>query len=140
MFVEWDWQTKSGLDNRQHTDVMLWRNFRHLLVDVFSGLMSAVTVTAGNRHDGSVAHRLIRRTKALYKELNWVLGDTAYGGARLRYQAFAYPGVRIVAPPPAVTTSKREHALKREDIAIDFENKTAICAAGINASQSGIVW
>ena len=56
----------------------------HVLGDVVSGLIASVTVTQGNRHDGSVAHRLIERAKSLVNDIDCVLGDTAYGAMSLR--------------------------------------------------------
>jgi hypothetical protein len=124
----------------------------HVLGEVVSGLIVAVTVTAGNQHDGSVAHRLIRRAKGsvahrlirrakyLYASLDVVLGDTAYGGAALRHRVQSEIGVRLVAPPPPNTSKRREDALTREDIDIDFEAHTAICAAGVTTDDHERVW
>jgi len=110
----------------------------HVLGDVVSGLIAAVTVTAGNRHDGSVAHRLIRRAKELNDKLAVVLGDTAYGGATLRHRVQSELGVRIVAPPPPVT--KRDDALGREAIEIDFDSLTATCAVGLTTDDHRRHW
>jgi hypothetical protein len=112
----------------------------HVLGDIVSGLITAVTVTAGNQHDGSVAHRLIRRAKHLYASLDVVLGDTAYGGAALRHRVESEIGIRIVAPPPPNTSRRREDALGRDDIDIDFEAHTATCAAGITTDDHSRVW
>jgi hypothetical protein len=111
----------------------------HLLGDVVSGLIAAVSVTAGNRHDGSVAHRLIRRAKLLSDDIEVVLGDTAYGGATLRDRVDREMGVKIVAPPPP-QPKRRGDALRRDDIEVDFETNTAICAAGVIAADHQRVW
>ncbi|NQV06272.1 transposase, partial [bacterium] len=95
----------------------------HVLGDIVSGLIASVTVTAGNHHDGSVAHRLIRRAKELYEEFELVLGDTAYGGASLRHRTKAELGVEIISPPPPIT-SKRPGALGRDDFEFDFDIMT----------------
>ena len=42
---------------------------------------ASVAVTAGNKHDGFVAHRLIRRATVLIDDIQHALGDTACGGA-----------------------------------------------------------
>lgn len=112
----------------------------HLLGDIVSGLIASMTVTAGNHHDGSVAHRLIRRAKALCDELTVVLGDTAYGGATLRHRVKTELDVKLVSPPPPAPSKGRTDALRREDFAIDFEAKTATCPAGVAADRHEWVW
>lgn len=111
----------------------------HVLGDIVSGLIASVTVTAGNQHDGSVAHRLIRRAKALHETIDTVLGDTAYGGATLRHRVQNEIEVRLVAPPPAVPKSKND-ALTRQDVDIDFAANTATCAAGVTTDEHQRVW
>ena len=111
----------------------------HVLGDIVSGLIASVCVSAGNRHDGSVAHRLIRRAKSLCAAIDFVLGDTAYGGATLRHRVQHELHVKIVAPPPPIT-QRREDGLRREDILVDFEAHTATCAAGITTDDHRRVW
>jgi hypothetical protein len=111
----------------------------HLLGDIVSGLIASVTVTAGNHHDGSVAHRLVRRAKDLHEELEIVLGDTAYGGATLRHQTKNELGVELVAPPPPIT-SKRKGKLGRDDFEFDFATMTALCPANIVAARHELVF
>lgn len=111
----------------------------HVLGDIVSGLIAAVTVSAANKHDSSVAHRLIRRARALCEQLDCVLGDTAYGGAALRVTVQQQLGVEIVAPP-VPTSKRRADALTRRDIDIDFEAQTARCAAGVTTDDHQRVW
>jgi len=111
----------------------------HVLGDIVSGVIAAVTVTAGNRHDGSVAHRLVRRAKVLSEAIEVVLGDTAYGGATLRHRVQGELGVEIVAPPPP-TSKRRDNALTRADISLDFEAHRATCAAGMITDDHRRVW
>jgi hypothetical protein len=111
----------------------------HVLGDIVSGLITAVTVTAGNQHDGSVAHRLIRRAKNLSASLQVVLGDTAYGGATLRHRVQSELGVKLVAPPPPGKKTQPD-ALTRDDIDINFDACTATCVAGVVVSQHELVW
>lgn len=101
----------------------------HIFGDALSGLITALTVTAGNAHDGSVAARLIRRAKALSAEIGEVLGDTAYGGAALRHDVKKQLGVSILAPPPPISIKKGR--LDRTSIVLDFEKQQATCAAGV---------
>jgi hypothetical protein len=111
----------------------------HLLGDVVSGLIAAVTVTAGNKHDGSVAHRLIRRAKKLCNDIEQVLGDTAYGGVMLRSQVQAECGVALLAPPPSMPRSG-DDKLTRDDIHIDFVENIATCAAGVQTNNHRTIW
>jgi len=113
----------------------------HVLGDIVSGLITSLTVTQGNDHDGSVAHRLIGRAKALHQELDTVLGDTAYGGATLRHRTLATLDVRLVSPPALPPPNKRRpDALKRDDFTIDFQETTATCPQGIVADRHLKVW
>ena len=111
----------------------------HLLGELCSGLITALTVTRGNRFDGKVGHRLIRRAKVLEESISMVLGDTAYGGAELRYLASNLDEVTLVAPPPSVC-SPRPGRLDREAIQIDFDARTATCAAGVCTDDWRWVW
>lgn len=70
----------------------------HGLGDAVSGLIVSLTVTPGNAHDGSVCHRLIKRAKALVADISEVLGDSAYGGAKLRVEVRKDFSVEILAP------------------------------------------
>ena len=127
---------RHGRKSKSHT----FNGFKvHVLGDIVSGLIASVTVTAGNRHDGSVAHRLIRRAKHLHDDLDTVLGDTAYGGATLRHRVQNELGVHLVAPPPPVPKG-RDDALSRDAITINFETHTVCCAAGVNAESHRRVW
>jgi hypothetical protein len=111
----------------------------HVLGDIVSGLITALTVTAGNRHDGSVAHRLIRRSKVLYEALDVMLGDTAYGGAGLRHRVKTELGVDMVSPPPP-NNSRRPGKFGREDFEIDFATVAATCPANVAAERHELVW
>jgi hypothetical protein len=110
----------------------------HLLGDLVSGLLLALCVTEGNKHDGKPAHRLIRRAKELYQDMEQVLGDTAYGAARLRYQVRGTTGVEIIAPPPPDTHPKGR--LGKKDIKLNLLQGTATCAAGVPTEDMRWVW
>jgi hypothetical protein len=111
----------------------------HLLGDIVSGLIASVTVTSGNRHDSSVAHRLIRRAKDLCNEIELVLGDTAYGGATLRHRVEVELKVKLLAPPPPVPVDATK-GLPREAFAIDFAAQTATCPAGVTTAVKRRSW
>ena len=99
-----------------------------VLGDVVSGLIAAVTVAPGNTHDGTVAPRIIERAKRLREEIELVLADTAYGGARLRFVAEHALGVRLLAPPPAASRARK--AVSKVHFDVDFEASTVTCPAG----------
>ena len=108
----------------------------HLFGDVVSGLITSLTVTVGNAHDNTVAHRLIRRAKRMCEDIEQVLGDTAYGAAELRHRVREQSGVYLLAPPPSRNSKK----LGRESIGLDFEAHTATCAAGVTTDTHLRVW
>lgn len=110
----------------------------HLLGDVVSGLIASLAVTSGNVHDGVPAHRLIRRAKALCTDINHVLADTAYGGARLRHLVKHACDVELVAPPPP--PSGKEHAVSKRDFAVNLDERTATCANGVTSTNVRLVW
>jgi hypothetical protein len=105
----------------------------HALGDVVSGLITSLTVTRGNAHDGSVAHRLVRRAQQLHDELTCVLGDSAYGGAALRNTLRTQQSVALVAPPLAPTAAKGK--MGRDAFRIDFDTQQATCAAGVTVGN-----
>ena len=109
----------------------------NVLGDSVSGLIAAVAVTPGNEHDGTPAHRLTRRAKALCEAVELLLGDTAYGGAQLRHHTRRALGVELLAPPPAgrAPTSGR---LGKESFVIDIAAGVATCPQG--AASKGFAY
>jgi hypothetical protein len=110
----------------------------HLLGDAVSGLILSIAVTSGNVHDGQPAHRLVGRAKALHVELDKVLADTAYGGARLRHVVQRHLGITLLSPPPPVEA--KEGKLGKAKFAIDFENARATCPNGITSDDMTHFW
>lgn len=110
----------------------------HVLGDVVSGFIASLCVTPGNVHDGTPACRLVLRAKDLVGDIERVLGDTAYGGARLRHLVRGVASVEILAPPPA----DRQHpdGLGKQDFTVDFERGTMTCPQGSTVEQSGWSW
>jgi hypothetical protein len=97
----------------------------NILGDVVSGLITAVSVTAGNGHDAPPGHELIARARRLRVKMKTVLADTAYGGAFDRHQLSVVHGVALIAPPPPV--SKQGDGVQRREFDIDFAAMTATC-------------
>ena len=130
-----DPQARHGRKSKKST----FNGFKlHLLGDVVSGLIAAVTVTPGNAHDSTVAHRLIRRARRLCQDIEQVLCDTAYGAAELRHHVQKQSHVSLLAPPPPATRSNTQFG--RESIEIDFTANTATCTAGVTAEVCQRVW
>jgi hypothetical protein len=110
----------------------------HLLGDVVSGLLVSIAVTNGNMHDGVPAHRLVKRAKDLCADLKRVLGDTAYGGARLRHVVQGACGVELLAPPPPV--NRKDGTIGKRDVVVDFGARTVTCANGVVTGNIRLVW
>jgi hypothetical protein len=108
----------------------------HLIGDVVSGLITALTVTLGNAHDNTVAHRLIRRAKRLCEDIDEVLGDTAYGAAELRHHVREQSHVYLLSPPPP----HHANEFGRESIRVDFDALRATCVAGVSTDVHQRVW
>lgn len=105
----------------------------NVLVDVISGLPLSLTVTPGGTLDGAVAHRLIHRAKVLCDEIEQVLGDTAYGAARLRHIVAGAEGIELLSPPQPVATDPNR--IERKDMDIDLEAGTATCPEGATVAM-----
>jgi hypothetical protein len=109
----------------------LFNGFKlHLLGDLVSGLILSVTVTRGSEHDGTPAHRLIRRAKTLVQELEQVLGDTAYGGSQMRAEIRDQLGVKLLTPPVSDNGKST-----RASFAINFAAGTVTCPNGVETSD-----
>lgn len=120
-----DPQARHGRKSKSQT----FEGFKvHVLGDVVSGLLLSLSVTSGNVHDGQPAHRLIRRAKELAAGMRRVMGDTAYGGAKLRHVVLKTLGVTLLAPPPPV--EPKEGLLGKARFDIDFERREATCPNG----------
>lgn len=104
----------------------------HVVGEVISGLITAVTVTPGNMGDGRPAHRLIHRAKQLHLELDRVLGDTAYGAAELHLLARTCDGVDVLAPMPA--PPPRPDSIPATEFTVDLEEGKATCPVGVTVS------
>jgi len=130
-----DPQARHGRKSKSQT----FNGFKvHLLGDVTSGLILSVAVTKGNVHDGSPAHRLIRRAKDLCADVQQVLADTAYGGARLRHVVQRACGVVLIAPPPPV--NGKDGKIGKGDVIVDLAAGKVTCANGVVTENIGLVW
>lgn len=125
-----DPQARHGRKSRSRT----FNGFKlHVLGDLVSGVIAAVSVGPGNEHDGAPTPRLVRRAKMLIETIEKTLGDTAYAGSRLRDGVRKTLGVELVTPPPPDTQRKEGKAAKA-DFAIDFEADAVTCPNGITST------
>ncbi len=106
--------------------------------DLVSGLIASVTVTPGNEHDGAPTHRLVRRAKDLFDDMDKVLGDTAYGGTGARHDIKEILGVELLTPPQP-DTKKKPDRVGKSDFIIDFAAETATCPGGFTTDKYHIV-
>ena len=117
----------------------LFNGFKlNVLGDLVTGLIASVTVTAGNQHDGTPTHRLVRRAKVLFDDIEQVLGDSAYGGTRARHEIRQTHGVNLLTPPPQ-DTHKKTGKVAKSDFTIDFEAETVTCQGGFTTDEYKIV-
>ena len=121
-----DPQARHGRKSRSRK----YKGFKtHVLGDVVSGLLLSLAVTPGGVHDSVPAHRLIHRARELHDKIERVLGDTAYGAARLRRVVAGAEGVDLLAPPPPVSATSGR--IGRKDMTIDLDAGTATCPEGV---------
>jgi hypothetical protein len=126
-----DPQARHGRKSKSQT----FNGFKvHVLGDVVSGLIASVSVTPGNVHDSDPSHRLLARAKQLVSEIDRVLADTAYGGARDHYLAKRSLGITLVTPPPAVSVDTT--AVRKQAFVVDFDKGTVTCPNGVTAERS----
>jgi hypothetical protein len=124
-----DPQARHGRKSKSQT----FNGFKiHLLGDVVSGLIASLSVTSGNVHDGAPAHRLIHRAKELWQEIEQILGDTAYGGARLRHVVQGAERVTLLAPPQPLPPAVQA---RRAALHVDLDAGTATCVNGITTTD-----
>jgi len=67
-----------------------------------------------------------------------VLGDTAYGGARVRHVIKQTLAVDLLTPPPSEPQLKGDR-LRKSDFVIDFEANTVTCPGGVTTGTFQIV-
>lgn len=127
-----DPDARHGRKSKRH----VFHGFKvHVVGEAFSGLITAVCVAPANVHDSAMAHRLIRRAKALDQELDQVLGDCAYGAIGLHQLILDDLGVDLLGrpqPPPRRTSDR----LRKDEFDLDFERMAATCPSG----QTSTTW
>jgi len=107
----------------------------HALGEIKSQFIVAVAVTSGTVHDGVPAKALIRRAKSVVPGLWRVLGDGAYGKAKLRRQVREELQVEVLAPPTAAPAPRADR-LSKSDFVVDFRSQTATCPQGVTTADA----
>jgi hypothetical protein len=105
----------------------------HVLGDIVSGVVLAVSVVPANTHDAVVGQSLIERAKGLLPELDQVLADTAYGATASRVHLAAL-GIDLVAPPQLPPKMSKD-VVRKSDFNVDFEARTATCPQGVQSTK-----
>jgi hypothetical protein len=108
----------------------------HVLGDAVSGVCLALSVRPGGEHDNTQAHPLIVRARALYAQIQEVLGDAAYGGIGVRLAVAAETGVALLAPP--LEHPPAAGKLGKASFAIDFVAQTARCPGGVSTADTAV--
>jgi hypothetical protein len=117
----------------------LFNGFKlHAVGDLVSGLIASVTVTTGSQHDAVPTHRLVRRAKTLFRDIEQMQGDTAYGGTRARQMIKQSLGVDLLAPPSPEPQPKAGKVAK-SDFSIDFTAKSVTCPGGVTSNEFDVV-
>lgn len=101
----------------------------HITEALESELITGVSVTPGNTHDGAVAGPLIEQvTERMGRPPETLIGDSHYGSLDRRV-ALEEAGIEVIAKLPPATRGTRPQFGKHE-FEIDLENERATCPAG----------
>lgn len=97
----------------------------HLAVDVDSDLVTAAEASLATTHDAEVLPVLLESDPLAVQE---VIADTHYGGGPIRH-ALGGAGIELVAP--AQPSGAKKGLFNKSEFAIDLENRTVMCPAGV---------
>src|SRR6266511_1789824 len=92
-------------------------------------ILTAVSLSAGNEHDGQQAGVLVDQ-QPQQRRPKRVIGDTAYGNVEAREQLEAR-SISVLAP--VHSSSAKEGAIAKEEFAIDLARETVTCPRGKTA-------
>lgn len=98
----------------------------HAAAAVDAPILTAISVSPGNAHDGQHAASLIDQQPA-NRRPSRVLGDTAYGNITVR-EALEQRHVEVLAP--LASSSPKQGRTPKERFQIDLEAETVTCPAG----------
>ena len=92
-------------------------------------ILTAISVSAANEHDGHHAGSLVDQQPAGRRPKR-LLGDTAYGNVEAR-EELEQRSVSVLAP--VHSTSPKDGTISKEEFAIDLEAETVTCPRGKTA-------
>jgi IS5 family transposase len=103
-----------------------------VVADAEDGVILATDARSGNTHDSEQAKELLQyAAECSGKELERVLGDTAYGGLETREELSSLGAEVVVKAPPGT----RRGMFSLEDFQIDKRSGKATCPAGKESHQ-----
>jgi transposase len=98
----------------------------HAAADAEAPLLTSITLSPGNEHDGHHAATLVDQQPE-HRRPTRVIGDTAYGNIEAREQ-LAERSVAVLAP--VHSTSPKDGAIPKDEFRIDLETDTVTCPQG----------
>ncbi|MGZ6639984.1 MAG: IS1182 family transposase [Solirubrobacteraceae bacterium] len=98
----------------------------HAAVAVDVPIVTAISVSPGNEHDGQHAGTLVDQ-QPKHRRPRRVIGDTAYGNVEAREQ-LAQRSVAVLAP--VHSTSPKDGTLPKDAFQIDLDNDRVTCPQG----------
>lgn len=101
-----------------------------ILGEFISGLVASVAVIPANRSEGIVGLRLMKRAKALFDDIERVLGDSDFRAMDLRVKAESLLQIEVLSPPARADSTRTKKKYGKKDFDIDFDAMTATCPAG----------
>jgi transposase len=98
----------------------------HAAADAEAPLLTSITLSPGNEHDGHHAATLVDQQPE-HRRPTRVIGDTAYGNIEAR-EELAERSVAVLAP--VHSTSPKDGAIAKDEFRIDLEADTVTCPQG----------
>src|SRR6266536_1131788 len=92
-------------------------------------ILTAVSLSAGNEHDGQQAGALVDQQPEQRRPKR-VIGDTAYGNVEVR-EEFEQRSISVLAP--VHSSSPKDGTIAKEEFAIDLARETVTCPRGKTA-------
>jgi transposase len=102
----------------------------HVAAAAQAPLLTAITVSPGNEHDGHHAAVLVEQQREPRRPTR-VIGDTAYGNVEVREQ-LEQRAIRVLAPLH-LTGADNEATVHKDRFAIDLDHHTVTCPDGKTA-------
>jgi transposase len=102
----------------------------HVAADAQTPVVTAITISPGNEHDGHHAAALVEQQPPSRRPER-VIGDTAYGNIEVREQ-LEQRAIRVLAPLHTTSSPKTE-LIPKGEFQIDLDQHTVTCPQGTTA-------